>query len=244
MSNAPGAGSQGSQGSSNGHQGHWTPARIAITTALIPAIFALIGTLLSIAFSDGGKKDTPLPVSPTEPLASSTSPADVRTPPSPVLPDSVVSTPPENPSPSRPSGPPEVHPAKESWAGSVALPLELNQTSSEGAELDGENPGRLVGVDDDLRGDFSAAPGIVIMSGHAAESSKAFTDVDRAACAAKLPSPRDPGYKIPVNSQWVRLERGRTFCFMTTEQRVAAFSIADFEEPLPSAVTVNVKIWG
>lgn len=109
--------------------------------------------------------------------------------------------------------------------------------------MDGNNPGRLVGVDDDLRGDYSTSAAIMVMSGHAAESSKDFTELDRTACAARLPSSQDPGYVVPNNPEWIYLNLGRSFCFMTTEQRVAAFSITAFDSPLPDSVTIKVKTW-
>ncbi|WP_190109289.1 hypothetical protein [Streptomyces cinnamoneus] len=132
--------------------------------------------------------------------------------------------------------------AKERWRGPVTLPLSLNVPSQEGIELDTAKPVRA-GVDDDLRGDYQTSPKIVVLSGHAAEIPGDADGLTRSACEKRLTS------SVPKGPVWIDALRGNgmggTYCFNTTEGRVAAFSIVSADPmPLPQSITLKVVLWG
>lgn len=127
------------------------------------------------------------------------------------------------------------------WKGTVTLPLTLNANSDVGADFDGKDPGRLVGVDDDLRGDYSASAAVMVMTGRAAEAPGDAGDLRRSDCERRLPS------GVARNPVWVPLTRSNgvsgTYCFTTTEGRIAAFSMVSADLPLPDSVTIKVVLW-
>lgn len=130
---------------------------------------------------------------------------------------------------------------KERWRGPVTLPLSLNVPSQEGMELDTAKPVRA-GVDDDLRGDYQTSPKIVVFSGHATEIPGDTDGLTRSACEKRLPS------GVPKGPVWIDALRGNgmggTYCFNTTEGRVAAFSIVSADPmPLPQSITLKVVLW-
>ncbi|GHG62401.1 hypothetical protein GCM10018779_31070 [Streptomyces griseocarneus] len=98
-----------------------------------------------------------------------------------------------------------------------------------------------MGVDDDLRGDYSASAAVMVMTGRAAEAPGDVGDLSRADCEKRLP----PG--VARGPAWVPLTRSNavsgTYCFTTTEGHVAAFSMVSANLPLPDSVTVKVVLW-
>ncbi|MFD5427630.1 hypothetical protein [Streptomyces sp. NPDC127084] len=80
------------------------------------------------------------------------------------------------------------------------------------------------------------------MSGQAAYASGDVNDLDRDTCeqSKSMGTGNDP--------IWVSIYRGNavggTYCMLTTEGRLAAFTIVSAEQlPLPVSVTVKVVLW-
>lgn len=95
---------------------------------------------------------------------------------------------------------------------------------------------------DDLRGDYSTSASIMVMSGHAAYASGDVNDLERATCekSKSVGTGNDP--------VWVSIYRGNevggTYCMLTTDGHLAAFTIVSAEQlPLPVSVTVKVVLW-
>lgn len=231
MANNPGGGPQGQPGAL---RRAWAQHPEAIIAAVITAVAGLVGTLILIASSfsahstdradDNHGSDTPTP--PPSTPSSSTNGGGSTTP------SPSVSVPVEPPPSSTPSA------SKARWRGPVTLPLSLNVTSDVGAELDGRRPGKLVGVDDDLRGDYSTTPAVLVMSGRAAETGKDLTDLDSASCERNLPT-------LPGDVPRISAYRGGTYCFATSDGHIGAFEMPTPPSlyDIPDNLVVRVVLW-
>ncbi|MGG8409834.1 hypothetical protein ACM614_26280 [Streptomyces sp. 12297] len=221
------------QGVPPAHRAAQIGAVAAVVAALIGAAAALVVPLLEDRPPDDDRgHETITSHTPEEPRTTA-----------PRTPSREASPSPSGDPPVDPLSSPSLAPAsKVRWKGVVTLPLSINQNSDVGAELDGKRPGQLVGVDDDLRGDYSASAAIMVMSGRAAEAPGEAEDLDRAECERRLPS-------LPTarNPAWVDVFRsygpGGTYCMTTTRGTVAAFTVVAAEQPLPPSVTVKVVLW-
>lgn len=207
----------------------WSEHPEVIIGALIAAAAALMVPLMGLLEHEKDPDAAAESSSPTSVYSESPSPPPTAKP-------DYSTDPPQE------SDPPNPAPAKPHWKGVVTLPLSLNQNSDVGAELDGERPGQLVGVDDDLRGDYSTSAAIMVMSGHAAEASGDVDSLDRSICEKRITT------EVRNNPQWIYISRGDsvggTYCLATTEGHLAAFTIISAEQlPLPVSVSVKVVIW-
>ncbi|MBA9007201.1 hypothetical protein [Thermomonospora cellulosilytica] len=130
--------------------------------------------------------------------------------------------------------------ARVRWRGFVELPLAANVPSDVGLDLDGESP-TLVGAQDDLRGDNQTAPKVIVFTGRVAEVSGDVGGLSREECERSLPpgASREPVF-LPVY-------RGNgvngTYCFTTTENKVAAFAMVSADFPLPTSVRIEAVVW-
>ena len=151
--------------------------------------------------------------------------------------DSAHSAPPVDRSP-LPAPAPDQPDSAARWRGPITLPLSLNVTSDVGAELDGKRPGKLVGVDDDLRGDYSTTPAVIVMSGRAAETGKDLDDLDAATCEAKLPA-------LPGDPPTISAYREGTYCFATSSGDIGAFAMTSHLSisDIPNSLAVQVVLW-
>ncbi|MEU9569975.1 hypothetical protein AB0D62_08815 [Streptomyces massasporeus] len=93
-------------------------------------------------------------------------------------------------------------------------------------------------MDDDLRGDYSTTPAVIVMSGRAAETGKDLDDLGPATCEDKLPA-------LPGDPPTISAYREGTYCFATSSGEIGAFrvtthlSISD----IPSSQAVQVVLW-
>lgn len=217
---------------SNGNQGSWFSRH---TGPLIGAAGALAAAGIGVLFA---VDPAPTPGPPAPPDRSPTAREATIMP----TRETTIKPPAEPTRTTEPPAPPRPPAAKARWKGVATLPLSTNQNSDEGAELDGKSPGQLVGVDDDLRGDFSTSASIMVMSGHVAEASGDAYDLERAKCEKKVTA------GVAKGPTWVSIYRGNavggTYCMTTTEGHLAAFTIVSAEQlPLPVSVTVKVILW-
>ncbi|CAL9563648.1 hypothetical protein SUDANB1_04682 [Streptomyces sp. enrichment culture] len=222
-------------------QSAWSTKRVALFTAGATLAAALVGL---IPFVWGGNDD-PSP-SPTGTGSSSyISDGKSSFPSESTSSDgSGESTPPPEEETTDPKSP-KPHPSRKAqWKGPVTLPLSLNMTSREGADLDGSEPGALVAVDDDLRGNYSASPTIYVMSGRAAVVAGSAEEVDYETCERKVPTRPANG---PISIEIFRGDNspGGTYCFATSDGRLAVYEVNSVDDPvLPGSVTVNVVVFG
>ncbi|GHF29829.1 hypothetical protein GCM10010218_08760 [Streptomyces mashuensis] len=232
------SGGTGGEGPDTSGRGYG-PAWIAVAGTIVAAV---VGAWATLAFSDRGgghDHDDVTPTASADALVGGTGGGGTESAP----PRRVSPSPDPADEPTRTASPSRAPSAKARWTGLVTLPLSLNQASDVGADVDGSSPGRLVGVDDDLRGDFSASASVVVMSGRAAEAPGSATELSRAECVRRLPG------GVPTQPVWVPLTRGNsnavsgTYCFTTTGGRVAAFEMVSASFPLPEKVTVQVVVW-
>ncbi|MGA5407617.1 hypothetical protein ACPCSC_10185 [Streptomyces lavendulocolor] len=212
-------------------QGAWRRAWSEHPATIIAALIAAAGALAAAAvqgvnWMERKQHDGPGP----QPSVHTSPPVPGPSP----QPPSPTPTPPPQPSPSVTD---RAGPAPR-WRGPVALPLSLNVASDVGAELDGKEPGRLVGADDDLRGDYRTTPAVLVMSGRAAETGKELVDLDAATCEASLP-------RLPGDPPSISAYREGTYCFATSSGGVGAFAITSPPalSDIPDTLTVQVHLW-
>ncbi|MBB4885051.1 hypothetical protein WEB32_29605 [Streptomyces netropsis] len=213
---------------------------------MIGAVAVIIAAVIGAIFSPSsksngsGNKDSSVSAGAQGGTSASAEASEKSTPDEPTRAGVTPTTP--KPTPSVSGGEKSMPPSsKARWKGTVTLPLTLNANSDVGADFDGKDPGRLVGVDDDLRGDYSASAAVMVMTGRAAEAPGDAGDLRRSDCEKRLP----PG--VTQNPVSVPLTRSNgvsgTYCFTTTEGRTAAFSMVSANLPLPDAVTIKVVLW-
>ncbi|QGV81750.1 hypothetical protein [Streptomyces ficellus] len=205
----------------------WSEHPAVIIAALITAIGALAAAVVQGVNWMERKQDDD----------SRAQPSVHSSPPAPTPPPQQTSSTPSPPPARAPSDADRAGPAPR-WRGPVTLPLSLNVPSDVGAELDGKGPGRLAGVDDDLRGDYSTTPAVLVMSGRAAETGRDLDALDAPTCEASLPP-------LPGAPPAISAYREGTYCFATSSGGVGAFSITSPPalSDIPDALTVQVVLW-
>ncbi|MGW3651100.1 hypothetical protein [Streptomyces sp. NPDC000878] len=232
-----------SDGAPQGRQGAvrraWSEHPEVILTAILGAIVALVVGFLPLLTKEdsGGKKGdfsenntTPVSTAPESPPDSSS-----NLPTEPTVERSKSNTP-EPPAKSSP--PSEAKSPKPRWKGPIKIPVNLNSVSTTGAELDSDEPGNLSGVDDDLRGDYSTTPAVLVMTGRVAEVGKPLDEITKEICTQRTPAqPSDP---IGVTAY-----RTGTYCFATSEGDTAAFAVTSPPtiQDIPDELTIQVVLW-
>ncbi|MFE1840622.1 hypothetical protein [Streptomyces sviceus] len=116
--------------------------------------------------------------------------------------------------------------------------MTLNSVSSRGAELDSDEPGNLSGVDDDLRGDYSTTPAVLVMTGRLAEVGKSLDEITKEICTQRTPVQ-------PSKPKEVTAYRAGTYCFATSEGDIAAFAVISPPtiQDIPDELTIQVVLW-
>jgi hypothetical protein len=212
----------------------WSEHPATILAAVIGALAVLVGALFPLLATEGSGGDSATNGSgPTTPVSPPDSSGDLPTEPTV---DWTKSTAPEPPTRSSPSS--AAKSIKPHWKGPIKIPVNLNSVSDTGAELDSDKPGNLVGVDDDLRGDYSTTPAVLVMTGRAAEVGKPLDKITKEMCEQRTPvQPSDP---IGVTAY-----RTGTYCFATSEGSVAAFAVTSppSVQDIPSELTLQVILW-
>ncbi|MFE6157404.1 hypothetical protein ACFQ7F_00560 [Streptomyces sp. NPDC056486] len=228
MANASDGAPQGQRGA---FSRAWSEHPATMLAAVIGALAVLVAALFPLLTKEesdvnnatAGSGDT-IPASPPD------SSSDPQTEPTA---DRTNSTAAESPAKSPPPSA-----AKPRWKGPIKIPVNLNSVSGTGAELDDDEPGNLVGIDDDLRGDYSTTPAVLVMTGRAAEVGKPLEKITKEICEQRIPvKPSDP--------KGITAYRTGTYCFATSEGDVAAFAVTSTPsiQDIPSELTIQVVLW-
>ncbi|MFF7769340.1 hypothetical protein ACIPIU_25990 [Streptomyces massasporeus] len=95
-----------------------------------------------------------------------------------------------------------------------------------------------MGVDDDLRGDYSTTPAVIVMSGRAAETGKDLDELDATTCEENLPA-------LPGDPPTISAYREGTYCFATSSGGIGAFRVTSHLSisDIPSSLAVQVVLW-